>query len=52
MKTFCKKLENRFLVESTKIESASIPCKTAMSQNEQNGPITKNRVLPVTILFF
>ena len=31
-KTFFKKLEYRFLVESTKIENASFPYKTAMSE--------------------
>ena len=30
-KTFFKKLENYFLVGSTKIENASFPCKTAIS---------------------
>ena len=32
MKTFFKKLEYRFLVESTKIENASFPHKTAVSE--------------------
>ena len=32
MKTFSKKLEYRFLVESTKIESAAFPYKTVMSE--------------------
>ena len=31
-KTFVKKLKNRFLVESTKIENASFQYKTAMSE--------------------
>ena len=31
-KTFSKKLEYRFLVESTSIESASFPYKTVMSE--------------------
>ena len=31
-KTFSKKLEYRFLVESTKIENASVPYKTAISE--------------------
>ena len=31
-KTFFKKLEYRFLVESTKIENASFPYKTAISE--------------------
>ena len=30
MKTFLKKLEHRFLFESTKIENASFPCKTSI----------------------
>ena len=32
METFSKKLEYRFLGESTKIENASFPYKTAMSK--------------------
>ena len=32
MKTFFKKLENRFLIETTKIENASFPFKTALSE--------------------
>ena len=32
MKTFFKKLEYRFLVETTKIENTSFPFKTAPSQ--------------------
>ena len=32
MKTFFKKLEERFLVENTKIENASLPYKTAISE--------------------
>ena len=32
MKTFFSKLENCFLVESIKIENASFPYKTAMSE--------------------
>ena len=59
-KTFFKKLEYRFLVESTKFESTSFSYKTAISEASvktnkcwvQNGPITKNGVLPVTTLFF
>ena len=59
-KTFFKKLEYRFLVESTKIKNASFPYKTAISEANvkknkmltKNGPITKNGVLPVTTLFF
>ena len=58
-----KKLEYRFLVESTKIKSPLFPYKTAISEANvglqcynvimlqielwvQNGPITKNIVLP------
>ena len=59
-KTFFKKLENRFLVETTKIETTSFTFKTAQSEANvktiewglQNGPITKSGVLPVTTLFF
>ena len=59
-KTFFKKLDYRFLVESTKIENASFPCKTGNQKPIlrqikwwlENGPITKNGVLPVTTLFF
>ena len=48
------------MVESTKIENGTFPCKPALSQamlgqiewGVQNGPITKNGVLPVTALFF
>ena len=32
MKTFFKKLEYRFLVETTKIENTSFPFKTALSE--------------------
>ena len=39
MKTYFKKLENHFSVESTKIESASLPCKTAIS--EANAKINR-----------
>ena len=54
-----KKLEYLFLIESTKIENASFPYKTAISEANVkinrmlvlNGPITKNGVLP-GILFF
>ena len=56
---FFQKLEYRFLVESTRIENASFPYKTATSEVNgktnymvtTNGPITKNGVLPVTTLF-
>ena len=60
MKTLFKKLEYRFLVESTNFANASFPYKThvrsqILRQIEwwvQNGPMTKNGVLPVTTLFF
>ena len=32
MKTYFKKLENYFSVESTKIENTSLSCKTAISE--------------------
>ena len=49
-----------FLVESNKIENASITYKIVTSEANAKakkmvvkiGPITKNRVLPVPILFF
>ena len=56
-----KKLEYRFLAESTKIEKATFTYKIALSEapmlrqtecGVQTGPITKNRVLPVTTRFF
>ena len=57
-KIFLKKLEYRFLVESTKIENASFTCKTAIPEANvktkwwvQNGPITKKRFFPVTTFF-
>ena len=58
-KTFFKKSEYPFLVDSTKIESASFLHKTSISEANvktdewwvQNGPITKNGFLSVTILF-
>ena len=59
-KIFIKKLEYRFLVESSKIENKSFPYKTATS--EANVIINrmvrtkliyhKERILPVTTLFF
>ena len=45
-KTFFKKLEYRFLVESTKIENTSFPYKTAISE----ANVKANRM--VTTLFF
>ena len=50
-----KKLEYRFLVESTKIDSISALSEANVKTNKwrvQNWPITKNRVLPVTTFFF
>ena len=41
MKTFFKKLEYCFLVESTKVENASFPYKTAIS----GGNIKTNRIV-------
>ena len=41
MKTFFKKLEYRFLVESTKIENASFPHKTAIS----DANVKTNRIV-------
>ena len=59
-KTFLKKLECRVLAESTKIENASFPFKTATSEAnvktnrmvKQNRSIAKNGVLPETSSFF
>ena len=62
MQTLFKKLEYRFLVESTKIGNITFPYKTAkllcqkpmlrqIAWGVQNGPITKNGVLPVTKYF-
>ena len=60
-KTFFKKLEYRFLVETTKIKNTSFLFKTALSEANvkttiewrlQNGLITNSGVLPVTTLFF
>ena len=59
-KTFFKKLEYRFLVESTRIENVTFPYKTVLPEANvktnrmglQNGPIVKNGVLPVTTLVF
>ena len=64
MKSFCEKLVCCFSVESTRIENASFPYKTAISEAnvETNRMVTtkwngewifaKNRVLPVTTLVF
>ena len=43
-KTFLEKLEYRFLVKSTKIENASFPCKTAVS----DANIKTNRMVSTT----
>ena len=56
MKFFFEKLEYRFLADNTKIENASFPYKTTLSEANvktnrmasTNGPITKNGVLLVT----
>ena len=59
-KTFLKELEYRFLVESTNIENASFPYKTATSEANVKtnkmvttkwSAITKNGVLPVHYVF-
>ena len=60
-KTFFKKVEYQFLVESTKIKNkmhrchSKLPCQKQMLRQIEwwvrNGPITKNGVLPVTTLF-
>ena len=56
-----QKLEHRFLVKSTKVDSAKFPYKTALSEANvkpkikwgvQNGPIKKSGVLPGTTLHF
>ena len=60
-KTFFKKLEYQFLVESVKIENATFPYKNALSEanvktNRMESTETdlsqKNAVLPVATLFF
>ena len=61
METFLKKLEYLFLVQSTKIENASLPYKTAISEaNVKTNKMvttkwtyhTKSRVLPITAILF
>ena len=60
MTTFSKKLEYLFLVAGIKIEKASIPYKTAISEPMvrqvewwvQNRPTKMNDILPVTTLSF
>ena len=60
MKTFFKKLEYRFLVETTEIENTLFPFKTALSETNvktnrmatTKRPITKSGLLSVTTLFF
>ena len=59
-KTIFKKLDYRFLVESNKNKThhfhIKLPLQKPMLKQtewwQQNWPITKNRVLPVTNLFF
>ena len=59
-KTFFKKLEQRFLVETTKIENTSFLFKTALSETNVKTnrlattkvTITKSGVFPETNLFF
>ena len=55
-KYFLKKLEYRFLVESTKNFHTKLACQKPMLRQiewrVQNGPITKKGVLPATTLFF
>ena len=56
---FFKKLENSFVVKSTMIESVHIhtklpsqkPMLRQIEWGVQNGPITKNTVLPVSTFF-
>ena len=56
--TFFKKLDYHFLVESTKIENALFPYKTALSKDNVktnrmgSTKWTYNEVLPLTTLFF
>ena len=60
MQTLLKKLEYRFWIESTEIENAIFTYKTALSEANvktirmvsTKWTSAKNRVLPVTILFF
>ena len=55
-----KKLQYRFLVENTTIKRATFSYQTSLSKANakilewgvQNGPITKNRVLPLTTSIF
>ena len=60
---FFKKLENRFVFESPTIERVTYPYTNTLSDSQksmlrriewgvQNGPITKNVVLPVSAIFF
>ena len=60
MQTLFRKLENRFLVESTKNDNATFPYKTALLEGNVKANrmrstkwvYHKNGVLPVTTLFF
>ena len=58
-KTFFKKLDYRFLVQTTKIENTLFPFENPLSdiliqieRRLQNGPTTESGVLPVTTLLF
>ena len=48
MKTFFKKLEYRFLVETTKIENTSLPFKTALSE----ASVKTNRMATTKWIYF
>ena len=56
IKTFLKKLEYCFLVESTEIENGIFPYKTALRKANikinRMGSTKWNHILPVTTLFF
>ena len=55
-----KKMKHHFLVENPKTENSTFPYKTSSSEANvkkkecgvYNGPITKNKILAVTSLFF
>ena len=52
-KRFLKNLEYHLLVESTKTDiSTKLLCQKQIEWGVQNGPITKNGVLPETSSFF
>ena len=48
MKTFFKKLEYRFLVETTKIENTSFPFKTALSE----ANVKTNRMVTTKLTYY